>query len=213
MVQLNDDGINGQDHKGQVVIYHAQHHGALGVHHGEKLQLGACKVVIQGDNTQLPEELIQQAVVLQNRHPGIGAQQKVHPHGQHNQHIGHALKRHTRAADKIGHGIADQQTDGRGDQGQLEGAEKHLRIGAHLGKVIQRKAAGGGGKGVDRHNDDRRHHENGHPHHIRHGKTGELIFHPRSPPLPGQTLHRSSPHILRSRSCSRRTYRNTRSSS
>ena len=30
VVQLDDDRVDGQDHEGQEVIHHAQHHGALG---------------------------------------------------------------------------------------------------------------------------------------------------------------------------------------
>ena len=63
-VQLDDHGIDGQDHKGQIVIYHAQHHGPLGIHHGEILQLRAENVVIQADEADFFKQLVQQPVIF-----------------------------------------------------------------------------------------------------------------------------------------------------
>ena len=211
MIQLDDDGIDGQDHEGQIVIHHAQHHSPLGIHHGEILQVGAEDVIIEADEADLLEQLVQKAVVFQNGHPRIGPQQEVHPHGQHNEHHGQPLEPGALLAHEIGHRVADQQTDHRGDDGQLEGPEEHLRIAPHLHEVIQRKAAVGGGKGIGHHNDNGGHHEDRHPHLVGYGEPGELILHPRSPPRPSPERRPPTPHTPRSRSCNLRTGRSIRS--
>ena len=168
-------------------------------------------MVVKGDNAQLLEKLVQKAVVFQNGHPAIGAQQEVHPHGQHDQHHGHPLEGRLFTAHPVADGIAHEQADNGGDDGQLERADEHLAVAAHLYKVAQGKAAGGILESVNHHDDDGSHHENRHPHHVGHGEPGELILHPRSPPHPA--WQRPAPHTPRSRRSSRRTYRNTRSSS
>ncbi len=88
------------------------------------------------------EQRVEKAVALQQEHPGVGPQQEVHPHGQHDEHHGHA--RRTAAllpGQKVGHGIAQQQTDDRGDDGQQEGAAEHAGVLRHGGEVLQREAA------------------------------------------------------------------------
>ena len=41
---------------------------------------------VKGPDAKHTQKAVDQAVVFQKGHPGIGAQQKVHPHGQHEQH-------------------------------------------------------------------------------------------------------------------------------
>ena len=170
-------------------------------------------MVVQGNDTQFLEQLVQQAVVLQDGHPGVGPQQEVHPHGQHDQYHGRAAEALALPAEKVRHRIAQQQADSRGNQRQLEGTAEHSSVTAHLDKVVQREAALAAGKGIHHHNDNGGYYKNSHPHHIGHGKTGELTLHPRSPPLPAQHRRPPVPRIPRSKRNSRRTYRNTRSSS
>mgnify|MGYP002737210111 CR=1 FL=1 len=62
-------GVQRQDHIRQVVIHHAQYHGAGGIDH------------IKGADAEQAQQLVDQAVFFQQGHPRIGAQQKVHPHG------------------------------------------------------------------------------------------------------------------------------------
>ena len=52
VVQLDDDGIDRQDHEGQVVIHHAQHHRPGGADHGDVLHP---QQVQQSDG---PEQLV-----------------------------------------------------------------------------------------------------------------------------------------------------------
>ena len=98
-------------------------------------------MVIQADEADFFKQLVQQPVIFQDGHPGIGPQQEVHPHGQHDQHHSRPLEGRTLPAHEIGHGVPDDQTDQRGDDGQLEGPQKHLGIAAHLHKIVQGEAA------------------------------------------------------------------------
>ena len=209
-VELDDDRVDRQDHERQIVIHHAEYDCALRVDHLEELHVRPGHAVIQRDQSDLLEQLIEQAVVLQNRHPRIGAQQEVHPHREHDEHHRHALEGLTLAAHPVRHRIADQQANGRRDQRELERAEKHIRILAHVHEILEREAAVGGGEGVYHDDDDGRHHEDGHPHLIRHGEPGELILHPRSPPRPPK-WRPPALRIPRNRSCSHRTCRSIRS--
>ena len=129
------------------------------------------------------EELIEQAGILQNGHPGVGAQQEVHPHGEHDEDHGDPLKAGALLGHDVGQRIPDEQADEGGDQGQLEGADEHHPVGAHLGEVIQGKAAPRAGEGVDDHQENGGDHEEGHPDHIGAGQKGEPILH-RLPPAP-----------------------------
>ena len=165
------------------------------------------------DEADLLEQLVQQAVVLQNGHPGVGAQQEVDPHGQHDQHHGQTLESGTLLGHHVGHGIADQKANNGGNKGQVKRTAKYHGVSAHLSKVFQSGSARSGGKCVDHHHDNGGNYEQGHPDHIGDGQPGELIPHPRSPPHPDRCWHRRFPHTPRSRRNSRQTYRNTHSSS
>ena len=78
VVDFDHDGVQRQHHIGQIVVHHAQHHRARGVDHVER------------PNAEQAQKAVDEAVVLQKGHPRIGAQQKIHPHGQHDQHLHHA---------------------------------------------------------------------------------------------------------------------------
>jgi len=179
MVQLYQHGVDGQDHEGQVVVHHTQHYGALGTDHLEVIDGDIrggirCKVhsdlVVKVDQADLLKQLVQKSVVLQNGHPGIGPQQKIHPHGQHDEHHSDALHLRPLLGEHIGYRVSDQQSDQCGDDGQLKRAGEHRCIGTHAGEVLQREVPGGGAEGIDHHNDDGRHHEDGHPSHIGNGE-------------------------------------------
>ena len=117
---------------------------------------------------------------------GIGTQQEVDPHGQHDQQHGNALKAGPFLGHEIGHGVADEDTKDGGDEGQLERAAENHRVGTQVGEVLHGEAAGVAGKGVHHHHNDGRNGKQRHPDHIGDGQKGELILH-RRPPDP---LHR-----------------------
>ena len=210
VVDLLDDGENGQDHKGQEVIHHAQHHRSGGV---DDVQLG------QADGA---EQRVEKAVAFQQKHPGIGPQQEVHPHGQHDQHGGHPPQPAPLPGQKVGHGVTQQNADNRGNARQQEGSGKNCGVTHHAGEVLQRAVPTAirqfPGEGVHQHHDQRRNHEQSHPPHV--GVGHVLIPHSRPPgalppapppgPEPPRRRVRRTPHCT---SCNRRTCRSTGSSS
>src|SRR5699024_4804218 len=103
---------------------------------------------------------------------------------------------------------------GRGDEGQLEGAQEDGGVGAHAGVVGQSGVKGGGGKGVNHHDKDGGNDEQGHPPHIGHGQERAPVLH-GSPPLPPRApgWRRRSHRTPRSWRSSPRTGRSTGSSS
>ena len=105
-VDFLQNGEDGQNHERQEVVDHAQHDGPLGVDH------------LEGADTKQAQKAVDQPPLLQQEHPGVGAQQEVHPHGQHDEHHGHPAHRRTLLGQPVGQGIADEQTDEGGDDGQ-----------------------------------------------------------------------------------------------
>ena len=74
------------------VIDHAQHHRARGVDHVELVQAGAKHGVDEIEEVNGLQEAVDEPRVLQQGHPGVGPQQEVHPHGQHDQYHGRAAE-------------------------------------------------------------------------------------------------------------------------
>ena len=97
----------------------------LGIDHPEKADVRSEDVVVKGDQPDLPEQLIQKTVVFQNCHPGIGPQQEVHPHGQHDQHKHDVLLVHPQPGQKIAHRKGDDKADNGSNKRQQQAAGKH----------------------------------------------------------------------------------------
>ena len=122
-------------------------------------------------------------VALQQGHPGVGPQQEVHPHGQHDEHHGGAPDAAVLPGQQIGQRVAHQDTDEGGHHRQEKGVAEDAQVLAHIGEVGQGEAAVLGGEGVHHHQHQGGHHKNGHPDHIGDGERS--IPHLRPPPRPG----------------------------
>ena len=122
------------------------------------------------------EKAVDETVLLEDGHPRVGAQQKVHPHGQHDEHDHRALARAAVPGDDEGERIGDDQADHRGEEGQPHRADKHRRVFAHLGDVVDRKGPVGGGHRVVGHQPERHEDEDQHPDEV--WERGRLRFHP-----------------------------------
>ena len=205
-VDLHDDGVKGQDHIGQVVVHHAQNHCACGADEG------------QGADAEQPQELVDDAGIPQQAHPGQGPQEEAHTHGQHDQQVQKPLHPRPLPGDEIGDRIADDQTDERRNQGVPHRAQEDPGKGAgeDLGQIVQRKQTGGRiSQSVEHHNAQGNQDKDGHPDDIGDGEEEG----PPGPPARGGfrviLLHLRHPpsvrRILRNRSCSRRIGRSTRS--
>ena len=65
MVDLVNDGVDGHDHEGQVVVYHAHDDRTLGVDHGEVGDVRSEHRVDELEDAQRIEQLVENAGVLQ----------------------------------------------------------------------------------------------------------------------------------------------------
>ena len=72
-----------------------------------------------------PQEMVQQPVVFQNGQPGVGAEQEIHPHREHDQDHGDGAPPFSQSRHGVGHRIAQQKTDHRGDDREAEGIEEY----------------------------------------------------------------------------------------
>ena len=79
VVDLAHDGVQGQYHERQELIYHTDDNSA--------------GVAYQGDvDAERPQYHIQRAVVLQYQHPRVYSKQEVHPHRHHQKHDDQRLR-------------------------------------------------------------------------------------------------------------------------
>ena len=119
------------------------------------------------------EQVVEEAVALQQEHPGVGPQEEVHPHGQHDEHHGDApqpaarsLAEHSRIPGIRSAGaISVAMMASWNERANTAGILVPMRA-----KFVQREVPGGGGEGIDHHHDEGRHHEDGHPSHIGDGE-------------------------------------------
>ena len=106
---------------------------------------------MHGSKTQRGKETVQDTGVLQNGHPGVGADQEVHPHGNHNQRYHGLLSALFGTGHDIGHGISQQQADNGGNHCQLDRPHEDQKIGSdlHGGAVLLYNIAGCGKEAGD----------------------------------------------------------------
>ena len=133
-VHLGHDRVDWQDHIREVVVHHADDDGALGA---DDVRLA---------EVQRGKEHVEQARVLQDGHPRIGADEEVHPHRDHDERDDRLLRARGGAGDDIRDGVAHEQADGRGDDGQLHRAPEDEQVRVHLARsaaVVGDRAHGG----------------------------------------------------------------------
>jgi hypothetical protein len=75
-VHLLQIGVQRHDHERQVAVDDAQIGGEIGLQHDDRLI----------DDAQPEQEVVEQAVVLEDADPGVDAQQEGRPEGQNHQH-------------------------------------------------------------------------------------------------------------------------------
>ena len=133
LVHLGHDGVEGENHVGDVVVDHADDDGGL---RADDVDVGQ---VEQG------EEVVEDARVLQNGHPGVGADEEVHPHRNHDDGEEHLLGAGLGPGHDVGQGIGQHQADGGGDDGQFQGPPEDEQIRPYLlGGAILLDDVGGG---------------------------------------------------------------------
>ena len=100
---LHQVGVQRQDHERQVAVNDADigRRGRV-----EDLQ----RLVDQPD---LDQEIVDQAVVLEDADPGVDADQERSPRGQHDQHQSDVARRRRQPRNGVGHRVTDQQGQDR----------------------------------------------------------------------------------------------------
>ena len=94
-------------------------------------------------NAAPAQELVDQAVLRQQPHPGIDTDQKRRPEGQHDQHQQQGAPLRARPRDGVGHGIAEEQRDqsrGRRDAQRRQPGRDVEIVGEQQGEVLEAEA-------------------------------------------------------------------------
>ncbi|MNF32942.1 hypothetical protein D3C84_137440 [compost metagenome] len=123
-VVLDQVGVQRQHHERQVGVDDADVHGEVGV---EDLQ--RCL-----DQAEALQQGIEQAVVAEDAHPGVDADQDRGPGRHHDQQQPHRLHFLAGTADGVGHRVADQQAQQGADGGDLQRAEVGGQVQLVLGE-------------------------------------------------------------------------------
>ncbi|MNR03698.1 hypothetical protein D3C85_1196090 [compost metagenome] len=110
---LHQVGVERQDHERQVRIDHAYVHRDVGVEDLQRL----------ADQPHAHQDAVEQAVVAEDAHPGIDADQDRSPGRHHDQQQQHGLRFLAGAGDGVGHRVADQQAHQGAEEGDLQRAE------------------------------------------------------------------------------------------
>ena len=131
MIRFFDDGVDRHNHKGEIVVDHTEHDRLLVVEEDDLLaHAHARQPAVKRRNciAQRRDPAVENTRIFQNGHPGIGAQQEVHPHRQNNEHQPQAGALKIPAAEDQRDGIAQQQADDRGEQRDLERTQQQLEV-------------------------------------------------------------------------------------
>src|SRR5512147_2064249 len=84
------------------------------------------------DDAQGEQQIVEQAVALENADPGIHADQKAGPEGQDDQHQQEVAQRIAGARDGVGHGVTEEQTY----EGRYAGNLERLQVGDEIKRVL-----------------------------------------------------------------------------
>ena len=102
---------------------------------------------VDAAQSQPGEETVENAGVLQDGHPGVGADEEVHPHGDHDDGHEHLLGLGIGPGHDVSQGVGQHQADEGGDHSQLQRAPEDQQIGVDLfGGAVLLDHLGGGGK-------------------------------------------------------------------
>ena len=169
-VELDEHGVDGQHHERQEVVDHAEHDRALRVDERNIVERVAEMRLQEGNQADRAEKSVEEAVVFQNGHPCVGAQQKVHPHRQHDEHHAQALTARGQTAHDVRHRVAEDETHDRREQREPERAGEDRQTAGQTAEVRQSEAAVRGPEGVEHDEKDGRDDKDRHPYAVGVGK-------------------------------------------
>src|SRR6185437_10800330 len=115
-VELHQIGVERQDHERQVGIDDAEIDREIGIEQRE------------GADVEQPEEVVDDAVVLEQADPGVDTQQERTPERQDDQHQQHIAQAVRRAGEDIGHRVANEQRQHGRDRRDLQRAQIGVKV-------------------------------------------------------------------------------------
>ncbi len=113
-VNLAHGIVNGQDHKGQVIVGHSDENGRFAVHN------------VLGGKMKESQQSIQKTVVGQDHLNGQHPEHKVDPHGQNEHHDHDAAFSPLQLAENVGQRVGNHQTDHGAAEGNQQGLSQSL---------------------------------------------------------------------------------------
>ena len=134
VVHALERGVDRQHHERQVGVDDAD----------EDREVGREPDRRRVDDAEREQRLVEQAVALQDRHPGVDADQERGPERQHDQHEQHALPAPRRARHAVGDRESDQQQHrGRGERdAEAAAVGREIERVAHQPRIACERQAG-----------------------------------------------------------------------
>lgn len=107
VIEFFDAGVDGENHKREIVVNEAEDDGEGGVHHGEG----------SGQNVGREKETIDESFLAEDGDPGVGADEEAGPERNHDESKQKAPVGGAGATDGVGGGVADNDADDGGEKG------------------------------------------------------------------------------------------------
>ena len=107
VIEFFDTGVDGENHKREIVVNEAEDDGEGGVHHGEG----------SGQNVGREKEAIDESFLAEDGNPGVGADEETSPERNHHESKQEAAIGGAGATDGVGGGVADNDADHSGEKG------------------------------------------------------------------------------------------------
>ncbi len=115
-VHFIQGGMDRNDHKWHKVADQTYHYGKVRIHHADGTQPDFCQKVVDD------------SIIRQQVHPGIGTKKHIDPHWNGYQHDQKSLHFFGTSCDDQGQGISQHQTDKGGEKSQPEGFQDYVQV-------------------------------------------------------------------------------------
>ena len=156
-VDLGHSRVYRHYHIGQVIVYHTEYNGTRGVYHLDRVK------------SEVTENRVYNSRILEYRHPGISADEQIHPHGEHDEHYQHPLCAYLHLRNEVRKRISYEKADKGGYDGKADRTNEHLYVVRveHLSEVYHRKRPGLVCEGIVSHKQKRSYYKQHSPYDVR----------------------------------------------
>ena len=115
VIEFFDAGVDGKNHKREIVVNEAEDDGERGVHHGEG----------SGQNVGRQKEAIDESFLAEDGNPSVGADEETSPERNHHESKQEAAIGGAGATDGVGGGVANNDADNGGEKGVEDGVPEN----------------------------------------------------------------------------------------